>query len=75
MASAIDQHHELDRCRPAVIKDLVERGADGATGMEHVVDQDDMPVFHIEWQVGGFYLWVQADAREIVAVKGYVECA
>jgi hypothetical protein len=41
--------------------------------MQYVIDQDDVPVFHIEWQVGRLYLRVQADAGEVVAVKGDVE--
>src|SRR5665213_3595586 len=37
----VDQHGKPDRARPAEIGDRVERGADGASGVEHVVDEHD----------------------------------
>ena len=43
-AAAIEQHRQLHPRRPAEVEDLVERGADGAAGVEDVVDQDDVLV-------------------------------
>ena len=39
-AAAVDEHAEQDPPRPAEVGALVERGADGAAGIEHVVDDD-----------------------------------
>jgi hypothetical protein len=40
--SAVDQDRELDRARPPVVHDRVHRGADGAPGEQHVVDEHDV---------------------------------
>ena len=39
--AAVDQDGQLDRARPAEVAERVERGADGAAGEQHVVDEDD----------------------------------
>ncbi len=41
--AAIDQRRQLHRARAAVVGEHVHRGADGAPGEQHVVDQDDGP--------------------------------
>ena len=41
--AAVDQDGELDGARPAEVVERVERGADGAAGEQHVVDQHDHP--------------------------------
>src|SRR2546428_12123332 len=38
--AAVDEHRQLDPGGPAEVDDLVERGPDGAPGIENVVDQD-----------------------------------
>src|SRR3954467_5462340 len=73
--AAVDQHREAPRTRPAEIVERIESGADGATGVEHVVDEhDSLAVNSSDW-----------DARrargagrlpgEVVAVHGHVEGA
>ena len=39
--AAVDQDREPDRLRAAEVVERVQRGADGAAGVEHVVDQHD----------------------------------
>ena len=39
--AAVDEHRELDRSGPAELEQRVERGARGAAGEEHVVDEHD----------------------------------
>ena len=39
--AAIRQHGELHTARAAVVEQGVDRGAHGAAGVEHVVDQHD----------------------------------
>ncbi len=43
-AAAVEQHREFHPGRPAEVEDLVQRRADGAAGVEDVVDQDDVLV-------------------------------
>jgi hypothetical protein len=44
--AAVDQHQQLHARRPAVVEQRVERGADGAAGVQHVVHQDDVLALH-----------------------------
>ena len=72
--AAVDQHRELDGARPAEVVERVERGADGAAGEEHVVDQhDDLAVDPAGRDLGG-----QGAGRlqpQVVAVHRDVEGA
>ena len=62
--------------RPAVVEQLVDRGADGAAGVEHVVDEDDVRAFDIERNVASALApLVQAALVEVVAVEGDVDGA
>ncbi len=72
-AAALDQGGQHHRGRAAVVEQLVERGADGAPGLQHVVHQHDVAIVHGHRQVRGAYLRVHADAGEVVAVEGDVE--
>ena len=38
--AAVDEDRELHACGPAVVEQRVDRGADRAAGVEHVVDED-----------------------------------
>ena len=40
--AAVDQHQQLHARRAPVIEQRVERGADRAAGVQHVVHQDDV---------------------------------
>src|SRR5450631_501041 len=46
--SAVDQHQQLYAGRPTVVEQRVQRGPDGAAGVEHVVHQDDVLARHAE---------------------------
>ena len=50
---AVDDHRQADGPRPPVVGQRVERGADRAPGVEHVVDQDHRPVRDVGTQVAG----------------------
>src|SRR5215471_7573592 len=43
--AAIDQYRQLYPARPAEIDQLVQRGADGPSGVKHIIDQDDVSAF------------------------------
>lgn len=47
-AATIGEHRELDRGRTAVVEQLVERGAHGAPGVQHVVDKHDARAVDVE---------------------------
>ena len=51
--AAVAEHRELDPLRPAVVEEGVDRGAHGATGEEHVVDEDDGATGEVEIDVRG----------------------
>ena len=51
--AAVDQHQQLHARRAAVVEQRVERGADGAAGVEHVVHQDDVFALHRKRDLGG----------------------
>ena len=44
--AAVDQHQQLHARRAAVVEQRVERRADGAAGVQHVVHQDDVLALH-----------------------------
>ena len=46
--AAVDEYRQLHAARAAVIEQGVERGADGAAGIEHVVAQDHVAAFDVE---------------------------
>src|SRR4051794_25278350 len=43
--SAIDEHQQLHARRASLLEEAIERGADGAAGVQHVVHQDDVLAF------------------------------
>ena len=73
--AALDETGEHHGSRPAVVEDFIERGADGASGVQHVIHQDQMPILDVHRQVRGADLRVHADTREVVAVERDVERA
>ena len=44
--AAVDQHQQLHDGRTAVIEQRIERRADRAAGVKHVVHQDDLFALH-----------------------------
>ena len=78
--AAVGEHGELDACRAAEVEEPVDRRADGAAGVQHVVDEHDRPALEreVELRVTDERLRVQrrlaARAHvHVVAVKGDVE--
>ena len=51
-SAPIDQHREQDPPRPAEVGQLVERGAHGPAGVEHVVHDDDGLALEIVGKTG-----------------------
>jgi hypothetical protein len=68
-AAAVGEHRQAHRARPPEIEQLVQRGADGAAGMQHVVDQHHLAPVDGERDLAAPRLAVQADAAEVVAVQ------
>ena len=50
-AAAVDQHGKLDARGPPVVEQLVDRRANAAPGVEHVVDQHDRRALDLERQL------------------------
>src|SRR5215210_7356885 len=48
LLAAVHEDGELDAARAAEVDELVERGADGAARVEHVVDEQDVLVFDVD---------------------------
>ena len=71
--AAVNQDRQQYLSGSTVVKNFVHRGADGATRLQHVIDQHNHLVVYVGWQVGWFYGWVQTNAGEIIAIKGNVE--
>src|SRR5262245_24438310 len=46
--AAVDERHQRDRFRPAVVEQLIHRRADGAPGIEDVVDEEELLVGDVE---------------------------
>ncbi len=59
--------------RPAVVKQRVQRGTNGAAGVQHVVHQDDVFAGDREIDFGGAVHGLFGNSREIVAIKIDVE--
>ncbi len=73
--SAVDEDREADRARAAVIDERVHRGADGAPGEEHIVDEDDHAPIDGERDLRFANDGRVADARQVVAIEGDVDRA
>ncbi len=72
--AAIDHHGELDRARPAVVVQRVQRGTDRAAGEQDVVDEHDRRPVEREVDVGD-RLGQDRPDPDVVAVEGDVERA
>ena len=71
--TAIDEHRETDRAGPAVVDERVHRRADGASGEQHVIHENDDLVVDREVQRRLADDRRVADAREVVPVERDVE--
>ena len=71
--AAIGQDGEAHALRPPEVPQLVQRRADGAPGVQHVVHEHDVAPVDLEGQVAAARLAMQADAAEVVAVQRHGE--
>ena len=71
--TAIDEHRETDRAGAAIVDERIHRSPDGASGEQHVIDENDDLVVDREVQRGLADDRRVADAREVVAVERDVE--
>ena len=74
-AAAVKQHRQFDHAGAAEVEQLVEGGARGTTGEQHVVDQDHVRAIDVEGDLGALRFCMQALAGVVVAVEGDVDCA
>src|SRR5215213_3654271 len=73
--AAINQYSELYATRAAEVDQLIERCANRATGVKHVVNQNDVAVFDVAGEICAIDDRLGADSREIVAIERDVEYA
>ena len=71
--AAVDEDCQPDRHRPPLVGDRVERGAHGAAGVEHVVDEHDGVAAHLRQRVAALHDRGMRDPRQVVAIEGDVE--
>ena len=73
--AAVDENEELYALWASVVKERVQRGADGASGVEDVVHEDDVAAVDVEAEVARFDDRTDVAGSEIVAIKTDVEDA
>src|SRR6185503_14276837 len=73
--AAINQYGELHAFGPAKVDQLIERRADSASRVKHIVNEHDVTVLNITRKVCAVNDWLGADSGKIVSIKGYVENA
>src|SRR5450631_1665294 len=74
-AAAIDQHGQFDGLGSAIVEQFVDRRANRAAGVEHVVDQHDAGPADVEWEGGRLDFRAQAFRGVVVAIEGDVDIA
>src|SRR6185503_15723216 len=74
-SATIYEHGQGDPAWPAEIGQLVERGADGSAGVEHVVDDDDVHAVDIDGNARLANQWARANGLEVVAIERDVQRA
>ena len=73
--ASINQARELHAGGAAEIKNFIERRAQRAAGMNHIIDEQNMATLDGEINFSRFLLWVQADAGKVIAMQCHGECA
>ena len=73
--AAVGEHGELHARRAAVVEQRLDRGADGAAGEEHVVDDHDRQPGDVEVDVRGVQDGRVGPRGDVVAVEADVEVA
>ena len=66
---------ELDAARAAMVEERVQRGTNGAAGVEHIVDQHDIARVHIKADGARLHHRPYVVRGEIVAVEADVDVA
>ena len=62
VVASIHQYRQPDRGGPTIIEQLVHRRAHGTSGVQHIINQQNVAAFEINRQGGRLHLRVQADA-------------
>ena len=75
LAAAVYEDGELNFFRTAKIHKLVHRGPDRASGVKHIIDEDDRFPFDVLFKLGAIDDRICTDGREIVTVERDVEDA
>src|ERR1700753_2566489 len=73
--SAIYEGEQLHTTRASGVEQRIERGSYGAAGIEHVVDQDDIPCIDVKADVARLHHRAYVAGGEIVAVEVDVQHA
>ena len=73
--AAINQHAKLNAAGTAMIEQCIQRRSRGPSGIEHVVNQDDVLVLDVELHGALLHFRAMADGGEIVAIERDVEGA
>ena len=67
--ASVHQHRELHAGGAAVVEDLIDRGADRAPRVKHVVDDHDRASIHRKVELGGVDDRRARADREVVPVE------
>src|SRR5271155_2649073 len=73
--AAIDQRQKLHAARPAMIEERVERSAHCATGVEHIIDENDIASVDVETESAWIDDRTHVFRREVIAIEADVENA
>ena len=71
--TAIHHHRQLNRTHPPEVAQCVQRGANGTTGVENIIDENDVLIVDVGRNVRASYHRLKRDASEIIAVQINVE--
>ena len=71
--AAVGEHGQLHARGAAVVEQRLDRGAHGAAGVEHVVDDHHRAAVDVEVDVRGVHDGRVGPARDVVAVEADVE--
>ena len=66
--ATVDEDSKLNPARTAVVKERVERGADSAAGVEHVINQHHIASDDIASDVTLLHHRLVADGRKVIAI-------
>ncbi len=73
--AALDKNAERDAPGAPEVEKAVHGGADGAAGVEHVVNEDQVHIIHAEGNVGRLQHGVGRDFGKVIAIESDVEGA